>query len=361
MSDETPCTPEERRERDSARGRRAYDALLAKFEREVDPDAALDPAERTRRAEQARTAHFTRIGRQGAPASAKSRRPQRPPSEAPPATVDDRRRAAREPSPAVWAYLWEQPDMRTVLSARDVGGVYRALQDLGVSQHQIARLTRQSQPEVSEILGGRQVRDVTVLERICDGLGIPRPAMRLLDKAPGEDDAYSEEVTVADPVEEDEMLRRDLIAQGTITLLGAPVLGALLGADAAGPGPGRLPSRVGMADVAEIGTTTEQLRNAARTHGGQARVVTAAAVEYARLRQVPAASVDVATALDSRLAELTELAGWCQYDTGNDRTARWHYRRPCSWLARPVTRPWWQGCCSSPASWTLLGAVLMTR
>lgn len=178
MSDGTPRTPEERREQDSARGRRAYDALLAKFEREADPDGTLDPAERTRRAEQARTAHFTRIGRQGAAASAKSRRPQQAPSEAPPATVDDRRRTAREPSPADWAHLWEQPDMRAVLSDRDVGGVYRALQDLGVSQHQIARLTRQSQPEVSEILGGRQVRDVTVLERICAGLTMANAAIR---------------------------------------------------------------------------------------------------------------------------------------------------------------------------------------
>ena len=38
MSGGTPLTPGERRERDSARGRRAYDALLAKFEREESID-----------------------------------------------------------------------------------------------------------------------------------------------------------------------------------------------------------------------------------------------------------------------------------------------------------------------------------
>jgi len=36
-------------------------AFLARFEREVDPDRALDPAERRRRAEQARRAYFTRL------------------------------------------------------------------------------------------------------------------------------------------------------------------------------------------------------------------------------------------------------------------------------------------------------------
>jgi transcriptional regulator with XRE-family HTH domain len=332
MSGGTTLTPGERRARDSARGRYAYDALLARFEQEVDPDGTLDSAERTRRAEQARSAHFREIGQRGAAATAQSRRAERPPRAAPVQAADGPR-ADREPNPADWAHLWEQPDLRAALSARDVGAAYQALKAIGVSQRQIAQLTGQNQPEVSEILHGRQVRDVTVLERVCDGLGIPRPAMRLLDKAPGDGDAYREELTVADPAKGDEMLRRDLIAQGTIALVGGPVLGALLGADAVGPGLGPLPSRVGMADVAEIATTTEQLRAAARAYGGQARAVTAAALEYGRLLQVPPASDVVAAALGSRLAELAELAGWCWHDSGDDQTARWHYREAAG-LAR---------------------------
>jgi hypothetical protein len=35
--------------------------FLARFEREVDPDGALDPSERRRRAEQARRAYFARL------------------------------------------------------------------------------------------------------------------------------------------------------------------------------------------------------------------------------------------------------------------------------------------------------------
>lgn len=36
-------------------------AFMSRFEREVDPDGALDPAERARRASHAKTAYFTRL------------------------------------------------------------------------------------------------------------------------------------------------------------------------------------------------------------------------------------------------------------------------------------------------------------
>lgn len=46
-------------------------ALLSKFEREVDPDGVLDPAERARRAESARKAHFARLALKSAQARRK--------------------------------------------------------------------------------------------------------------------------------------------------------------------------------------------------------------------------------------------------------------------------------------------------
>ena len=46
--------------------------------------------------------------------------------------------------------------MRTKLADRDVTAAYRALQDFGVSQRQIARLTGQSLPEVSDVARGRR-------------------------------------------------------------------------------------------------------------------------------------------------------------------------------------------------------------
>jgi hypothetical protein len=39
----------------------ARDAFMARFEREVDPDDVLPPAERARRAEHARKAYFTKL------------------------------------------------------------------------------------------------------------------------------------------------------------------------------------------------------------------------------------------------------------------------------------------------------------
>lgn len=54
----------------SARTAPARAALMAKFEREADPAGTLLPAERARRAEHLRKAHFQRL----ALASAKSRR-----------------------------------------------------------------------------------------------------------------------------------------------------------------------------------------------------------------------------------------------------------------------------------------------
>ncbi|MGH3793871.1 MAG: helix-turn-helix domain-containing protein [Pseudonocardiaceae bacterium] len=74
---------------------------------------------------------------------------------------------------------WEQPDMRAALAVRDIGEVYRTLTSLGVSQRQIATLVGQSQSEVSEIVKGRVVKDSSVLERIAEGLGIPRERMGL--------------------------------------------------------------------------------------------------------------------------------------------------------------------------------------
>jgi hypothetical protein len=56
---------------------KARAVFLAKFERQVDPDGLLLPAERQRRAEQLRSAHFARL----ALASAKARRSRRPATE----------------------------------------------------------------------------------------------------------------------------------------------------------------------------------------------------------------------------------------------------------------------------------------
>ncbi len=78
---------------------------------------------------------------------------------------------------AVDPALYRRSDIRPILAARDIGALYRALRIAGLSQRQTAQLTGQSQPEVSEIAGGRQVIAYEVLDRIVNGLGIPRELM----------------------------------------------------------------------------------------------------------------------------------------------------------------------------------------
>jgi hypothetical protein len=43
--------------------------------------------------------------------------------------------------------LFEREDLRAALAGHDIGAVYRALKDVGVSQRRIAALTGQSQSE----------------------------------------------------------------------------------------------------------------------------------------------------------------------------------------------------------------------
>jgi transcriptional regulator with XRE-family HTH domain len=77
------------------------------------------------------------------------------------------------------AIVWADDRMRRALAMRDIGMVYRLLNQAGVSQRRIAVCTDQSQSEISEILNGRRVTAYDVLVRICDGLGARRSWMGL--------------------------------------------------------------------------------------------------------------------------------------------------------------------------------------
>jgi transcriptional regulator with XRE-family HTH domain len=80
---------------------------------------------------------------------------------------------------ATFADLLTGPMSRQALAHRDIAAVYRILRNSGVSQASIALKTGQKQSEVSEIISGRQVKSVVLLERIADGLGVPRGWMGL--------------------------------------------------------------------------------------------------------------------------------------------------------------------------------------
>jgi transcriptional regulator with XRE-family HTH domain len=212
--------------------------------------------------------------------------------------------------------LWyERPAARVALANRDVCAVYLLLQQEGVSQREIARRTGQSQSEVSNIVAGRAVRDVTVLERICDGLGVPRELMRLWG---GAEDAYPDEVTDV-PEEVEEMRRRDLLAVAVISVAGRPVdkLGELL----ALPEPARvpLPARLEGVHVAQVRNLTRRLGAAGNPVLADPEVLSATAAWAERLLSVPGAE-PVRRALMVAIAELHMEAAWAGFDA-------WHYDR----------------------------------
>jgi transcriptional regulator with XRE-family HTH domain len=119
---------------------------------------------------------------------------------------------------ATFADLLTDPISRRALAHRDIAAVYRMLRDAGVSQTSIALATGQKQSEVSEIISGRQVQSVTLLERIADGLGVPRGWMGLAyETAPGP-------VVQQDP-QTDDLSDANLLRHAVTVLQGKSVLG----------------------------------------------------------------------------------------------------------------------------------------
>ncbi len=229
--------------------------------------------------------------------------------------------------------------MRAMLAVRDIGEVYRALTNLGVSQRQIAALTGQSQSEVSEILAGRRVVAYDVLVRIAEGLGIPRELMGL---SYGDGNAYrGDEVTVTDDPREgvtDEVMRRHFIAGLASAAFGRPLLAGLLDPPPVGVERVLLPSRLSLRDVVDLRVGTEQLRSLALRYGGQADIVDAVANRAMRLLTVPADDA-VQRSLRSALSALQEFAGWCCFDERAYEAARTHFADAVR-LAREANDPY---------------------
>ncbi|MGH3910801.1 MAG: helix-turn-helix domain-containing protein [Pseudonocardiaceae bacterium] len=221
---------------------------------------------------------------------------------------------------------WDEPVMHRALAARDVSAVYRLLCDAGLSQTEISRLTGQSQSEVSEILNGRKVMSYAVLERICDGLGIPRGHMGL---------AYDETCHLALPpppddteVDED-VKRRALLAAGGMVMFGAPVLGV--------PDPSALtfrdvitspPSHIGMQDVTTYEQVVTRLGLLDRESGGiAAREMLAAVAQGGEELLSAQCAAPVRQRLLGAVSEAHRLAGWASGDVGLIDQCRWHMHR----------------------------------
>ena len=194
----------------------------------------------------------------------------------------------------------DDDEVRAALATRDIAALYRLLKRLGMSQRQIAGLTDQTQSEVCEILSGRQVLNVQLLERITDGLGIPRERMGL---------SYGEKrpapAAVAKEVDA-KVKRRVLIAaamgETLLSCCGEPITLPL-------PTDDPLPTRLSMDHVHEVRTCTDQLVARARYYGGQAGLFGDVVRRFMRWMEVPAPE-EVTPRLAAALVELHTEASW---------------------------------------------------
>lgn len=86
-----------------------------------------------------------------------------------------------------WA--WQRAEVRKALRARDMGAVFRHVQQYGgASQARIATAVAMTQARVNEIINGRrEVTRLDVFERIADGLNMPNCARRLMGLAAAHD------------------------------------------------------------------------------------------------------------------------------------------------------------------------------
>ncbi|MGQ0716580.1 MAG: helix-turn-helix domain-containing protein [Pseudonocardiales bacterium] len=211
---------------------------------------------------------------------------------------------------------------RHALAARDVTAVFRILRDAGVSQIRIARATGQRQPEVSEIISGRQVQSVALLERIADGLGVPRGWMGL-----AYDPALGPEPVVPDEATSEDECGSNLLRRAATLLCGKPVFGA------AEPirvkhTPTPVPRRIGSADIAQVASATERLGQLVGDHGGIP--MTAALTAHARTSEALLGAdmrEPVRQQLLIALADAHRIAGAAAEGAGLRDLARQHHAR----------------------------------
>ncbi len=157
---------------------------------------------------------------------------------------------------AVVSELLSSREGRLTLAARDIPAVYRMLIDAGISQHRIARWTRQRQAEIHAIFHGRPVLQVAVLERICDGLGVPRGWMRLAYAEDAASNTAPDDVGTSPEQLEDAMKRRTVLVAASVAVIGKPLSGSgetrELPAPSYAPLDEPLPSRLGRSDVIRL-------------------------------------------------------------------------------------------------------------
>jgi transcriptional regulator with XRE-family HTH domain len=195
----------------------------------------------------------------------------------------------QQPDRKVDPGVWERQDMRAALAERNIGAVFRLLQQVGVSQRRIAALTGRSQSEISEILSGRQVMAYDVLVRIADGLGVARGYLGLAyDRGTGDLTNPQQDRAATDETEQ----TRRLLARSAEVTIGAAVLNVDSWSHPLERTTAPVPARIGSVDIDRLVSITR-----------------------------------VGKRLHLALADLHNLAGWTSFDVGLYVPARLHFAR----------------------------------
>lgn len=230
----------------------------------------------------------------------------------------------QDPDRSINPSVWGHPEMRAALATRDIATVFRLLQRAGISQRRIAALTGQSQSEISEIRGGRQVMAYDVLARIADGLGVPRGAMGL-----AYDHTTADFATASHPdasVAEGRDDARQMLSRAAEVTIGAAVIDPAIWTTRIPSVQAPIPSRLGSADVLRLECVTAGMRALDYEHGGGVcRDAVVAQVGWAQQLLRTVHSDGVGRRLHLALADLHSLAAWTSFDVGLHKAASQHF------------------------------------
>ncbi|SBT40526.1 tetratricopeptide repeat protein [Micromonospora narathiwatensis] len=212
--------------------------------------------------------------------------------------------------------------VRVHLARHDIGAVFGFLKERGFSWSAIATATGLGASRVSEIASGRRiVTDYAVLERIAEGLNIPRHYMGLaLDEQARHhrQDSPSDQARSLAPIDHRELL--GVVASIAVGAIPADVQRWLPSSQEI-----VVPAIVGRDEVATVRAVTAFHRRLDAAAGGgrclqSARGYVAWATQLLQMKCADAVAADLRAAL----AELHNLVGWVAHDLDDHDMARRH-------------------------------------
>ncbi|ROP35832.1 helix-turn-helix domain-containing protein [Saccharothrix texasensis] len=213
------------------------------------------------------------------------------------------------------ARLFDRRDVREALSDHDFGTVFRVVrEEASLTQEQLGLMVGLSQARVSAVeRGHHRIRDVAVVVRIAEALGIPAPLLGFPGAAAGAAAPFGR------------LSRRDLVNASIGLVLAAP--------SAAGPveplerfatRARRGEARLGSADVAAVESITAEWRGRDFRSGGTVvhRLAMRAQVETLHGLLGARCSPEVRAGFELAFADLVMVAAWAEYDAGEYDSAR---------------------------------------